>query len=128
MTTMGHNTSQHGQPGFRNAVVVDIDMWRRTGSSPRAVHDRTTSIDRPSDRSLALLRAVAAGRAELTCSRVPDFYVDGLCCCNQDVARELVRRGLIHQSCPGRIDQRVRAVLTDRGRAMLDLTSERRSA
>lgn len=124
---MGHNTSQHGQPGFRNAVVVDIDMWHRPGPSPRT-GSRTTSIDRPSDRFLALLRAVATGRAELTCSRVPDFYVDGLYCCNQDVAWELVWRGLIHQSGPGRIDQRVRAVLTDQGRTMLDLASERRSA
>ena len=48
-----------------------------------------------SHRALALLRATAAGRVELTCSSEPDFRVDKLACCDQPAARLLVHAGLI---------------------------------
>src|SRR3954471_1736717 len=46
-------------------------------------------------RALAMLRAVGAGRAELTCSCEPDLRVDGLPCCDQATAHDLARAGLI---------------------------------
>ncbi|MFC0543276.1 hypothetical protein [Kutzneria chonburiensis] len=46
-------------------------------------------------RAIAILRAVAAGRAELTDSREPDLRVDGLPCCDQAMAHDLVHAGLV---------------------------------
>lgn len=68
---------------------------------------------------LAILRAVASGRAEITCSCEPDLYVDGVPCCNQWVVHALVHSGHVRASRPGRIGQRVAAVLTDSGRSVL---------
>lgn len=45
-------------------------------------------------RALAMLRAVGAGRAELTCSCEPDLRVDGLPCCDQATAHALARAEL----------------------------------
>jgi len=72
-------------------------------------------------RRLAMLRAVAAGRAEMTLSREPDLYVDGLPCCDQSEARMLAHDGLIS---PGQAAARGRmqARLTDAGTALLGLT------
>ena len=72
-------------------------------------------------RALAMLRAVGAGRAELTCSCEPDLRVDGLPCCDQATAHELARAGLIR---PARgpvvaVGQWTRAELTDDGRTAL---------
>jgi hypothetical protein len=56
----------------------------------------TQPTDPPlSHRAMALLRATAAGRVELTCSSEPDFRVDQLACCDQPAARLLVHAGLI---------------------------------
>ncbi|OXM63795.1 hypothetical protein [Amycolatopsis vastitatis] len=68
-------------------------------------------------RAMAMLRAVGAGRAELTCSCEPDLRVDGLPCCDQATAHELARAGLIR---PARgavvaVGQWTRAELTDEG-------------
>jgi hypothetical protein len=52
----------------------------------------STTLNR---RALAMLRAVGAGRAELTCSCEPDLRVDGLPCCDQSTAHDLARAGLI---------------------------------
>jgi hypothetical protein len=68
-------------------------------------------------RELAMLRAVAAGRAELIRSCEPDLYIDGLCCCDQYTAHQLARRGLLRATAPGRIGERVRAELTATGHA-----------
>ena len=46
-------------------------------------------------RHVALLDAIATGRAQLTCSRAPDIYVDGLCCTDHAAAGELARLGLV---------------------------------
>lgn len=70
-------------------------------------------------RVLAMLRAVAAGRAELTCSCEPDLFIDGLCCCDQYTAHQLARGGLIRPNAPGMVGQRVRAELTAAGHAVL---------
>lgn len=70
-------------------------------------------------RQRAMLRAVAAGHAEITCSCEPDLYVDGLPCCDQNAARELVRAGLLRAARPGRVGQRVPALLTEPGHTAL---------
>ena len=75
-------------------------------------------------RALAILRAVATGRAEITCSSEPDLFVDGLACCDQYTAHVLARRALIVPAQPGRLGQRVRACLTSTGAAALGITYE----
>lgn len=75
-------------------------------------------------RALAMLRAVAAGRTEITCSCEPDMFVDGLPCCHQAVAHALVHAGLVRQSRPGSVGRRVRAVLTPEGHAILQAHRE----
>ena len=69
-------------------------------------------------RQQAMLRAVADGRAELTCSCEPDLYVDGLPCCDQGSARELLQTGLL-RTPSGLAGRRVTAALTSLGRAAL---------
>jgi hypothetical protein len=49
-------------------------------------------------RHLAMLRAVASGRAELTCSRIPDLYVDGRCCTDHAASALLIAAGLIDRA------------------------------
>ncbi|MEV0702299.1 hypothetical protein AB0I53_30895 [Saccharopolyspora sp. NPDC050389] len=78
-----------------------------------------TAIAVLNHRQLAMLRAVAGGRAEITCSCEPDLYVDGLPCCDQGSARELVQTGLLRAAPPGARGRRVAAALTDLGRAAL---------
>jgi hypothetical protein len=87
----------------------------------RAEDERGTEPgnQRATGRELAMLRAVAAGRAELVCSCEPDLYVDGLCCCDQYTAHQLARRGLLRATAPGRIGERVRAELTATGHAFV---------
>ncbi|MER6671174.1 hypothetical protein ABT256_41930 [Amycolatopsis japonica] len=63
-------------------------------------------------RELAILRAVASGRAEITCSSEPDLFIDGLPCCDQYTAHVLAHRALIIQARPGPLGQRVPARLT----------------
>ncbi|GAA3857010.1 hypothetical protein GCM10022243_22930 [Saccharothrix violaceirubra] len=71
-----------------------------------------------SHRARALLRAVEAGRAEVTLSREPDLKVDGLLCSDQSSARELSRAGLLRpaRDTPGHW---VPCELTAEGRALL---------
>jgi hypothetical protein len=70
-------------------------------------------------RHFALLRAVDAGRCEITCSCEPDLFIDGRTCCDQTAAHLLARAGLIRHAAHGSIGQRVPAQLTDAGRAVL---------
>lgn len=87
----------------------------------------TSTVDQEPDRStqpvsgrgLAFLRAVAAGRAELSVSCEPDLYIDGLSCGDQYTAHQLARAGLLRTSAPGVVGQRVRAELTSTGHAVL---------
>jgi hypothetical protein len=91
-----------GRPGMAGAVPVT------TGSGPGARH-------------VAVLRAVAAGRAELSVSRVPDVYVDGRCCTDHTVAGVLTAAGLIFapRATAAPLGSRVPAQLTDKGAALL---------
>ncbi len=70
-------------------------------------------------RVLAMLRAVAAGRAEISCSCEPDLFVDGLGCCDQYTAHQLASGGLVRPTVAGPLGQRVRAELTPAGLAVL---------
>jgi hypothetical protein len=65
-------------------------------------------------RERALLRAVAAGRCELTASREPDLLVDGMFCSDQLCARRLVRSRLVTRTGSGS-GRRTPAALSDAG-------------
>jgi hypothetical protein len=72
-----------------------------------------------SRRAIAMLKAVGEGRAELRCSCEPDLRVDGLSCCDQNIAHDLAHAGLIRAvgvTAPG---QWAPAELTDAGHRAL---------
>ncbi|KAA2264774.1 hypothetical protein F0L68_06725 [Solihabitans fulvus] len=71
-------------------------------------------------RARAMLRAVAAGRGELSGGSEPDLYVDGLSCSDQVAAHELAHAGLLRPAQPASLSERVRAELTEAGAAALD--------
>jgi len=79
----------------------------------------TTQPPVASHRVLAMLRAVAAGRAQVSCSAEPDLFVDGVPCCDQFTAHVLAHEGLVRPSQPGTPGQRVPAVLTRAGHALV---------
>lgn len=66
-------------------------------------------------RALAALRAVAAGRAQLTASSEPDLFIDGLAFSDQFTAHSLAHYGLIRAARPAAVGQRVPAMLTAAG-------------
>ena len=72
-----------------------------------------------SSRDRAILRAVAAGRAEIVYGSEPDLLLDGRCCCDQVAAHRLARAGLIGPVGIAHIGQRVPAGLTAAGSAEL---------
>jgi hypothetical protein len=72
-----------------------------------------------SGRAKAMLRAVAAGRAQLTGGREPDLYVDGLPCCDQTATHDLVHAGLLRARRAVGLEERTDAELTDAGRAAI---------
>lgn len=65
-----------------------------------------------SHRDRAILRAVAAGRAEILVGCCPDITVDGLWC-DHVAAAQLVARGWIRPLWPAKVGERVAAGLTD---------------
>jgi hypothetical protein len=69
-----------------------------------------------SHRAMAMLRAVAAGRAMMSGSCEPDLFIDGVACCDQMTAHVLAHAGYIRPSSAG---DRVPAELTEAGRAAL---------
>lgn len=73
----------------------------------------------PSHRVLAMLRAVAAGRGEVTLSSEPDMRIDGLPCCDQLAAHDLSHAGLIRPASLGVAGGWVPARLTDAGWTLL---------
>ena len=79
-----------------------------------------TTTSTLSGRDRAILRAVAAGGAELALGAEPDLFLDGRCCCDQSAAHHLVRAGLIAAATLGLIGQRVAADLTPTGQKALD--------
>ncbi|MFC4944114.1 hypothetical protein [Pseudonocardia sp. GCM10023141] len=70
-------------------------------------------------RDRAILRAVAAGTAELAWGVEPDLFIDGRCCCDQNAAHRLARCGLIAPVTVCVAGQRVAAKVTDEGFAHL---------
>lgn len=86
-----------------------------------------TTTTRPtmelSFRALAVLRAVAAGRAQLTASREPDLYIDGLAFSDQYTAHSLAHFGLIRIARPAAVGKRVPAILTPAGRMAMGVAS-----
>ena len=81
-----------------------------------------TTTNTLSGRDRAILRAVAAGGAELALGTEPDLFFDGRCCCDQSAAHYLVRAGLIAAASLGLVGQRVAAALTPTGRQALGVT------
>ena len=73
-----------------------------------------------SGRDRAILRAVAAGGAELQPGTEPDLFFDGRSCCDQTAAHYLVHAGLIDAATLGLVGHRVPAVLTPAGHQALD--------
>lgn len=78
-----------------------------------------TTTSTLSGRDRAILRAVAAGGAELALGIEADLYLDGRCCCDQSAAHHLVRAGMITATTLGLVGQRVAAALTPAGRQAL---------
>lgn len=68
-------------------------------------------------RALSMLRAVVAGRAQISCSSEPDLYVDGVPCCDQYLAHTLAHEGFIEPAYQGAVGTLVPAALTDAGMA-----------
>lgn len=83
-------------------------------------HPGTLRQDLVTHRVIAILRAVAAERVDMTCSCEPDLFVDGLACCDQYTAHLLVHCDLIRQAGAAVTGNRVRASLTGLGVATLD--------
>ena len=71
-------------------------------------------------RALAMLRAVDAGRGQLTLSQEPDLFIDGVPCCDQFTAHTLAHDGLIAPAHAGELGQRVPATLTAAGLAAIE--------
>jgi len=80
------------------------------------------------NRERAALQAIALGTAEITCSCEPDLFIDGLACCDQFTARRLAHLDFVAPAQHGIPGERVRAVLTDSGRAALSQELAPRSA
>ena len=76
-----------------------------------------------SGRDRAILRAVAAGRAELVLGAEPDLLLDGRYCCDPSAAHHLVRTGLTTAATLGRVGRRVAAGLTPAGHQALRVPS-----
>jgi hypothetical protein len=80
-----------------------------------------TTTSTLSGRDRAILRAVAAGGAELALGSEPDLFLEGRCCCDQPAAHHLVRAGLIAAATLGLVGQRVAATVTPAGRQALGI-------
>ncbi|HEY3472146.1 MAG TPA: hypothetical protein VGL47_43910 [Amycolatopsis sp.] len=72
-------------------------------------------------RAMAMLKAVAAGRAQMSCSCEPDLFIDGFACCDQMTAHALAHGGYLRPAVEGATG-RVPAELTEAGRAALEIT------
>jgi hypothetical protein len=81
-----------------------------------------TTTSTLSGRDRAILRAVAAGGAELGMGAEPDLFFDGRCCCDQSAAHRLVSAGFIATASLGLVGQRVAAALTVAGKQALGAT------
>ncbi|MEU3269800.1 hypothetical protein ABZ639_03085 [Saccharomonospora sp. NPDC006951] len=98
----------------------------KTASSTPAA---TSGQPRPlTHRSLAMLRAVADGRGQLSQSAEPDLFIDGMPCCDQFAAHALAHDGLLRPGRPGLAGQRVPAVLTAAGAALVSAAATKTAA
>ena len=99
-------------------MVYRLDVTQTTDTaSPSETAMTTTST--LSGRDRAILRAVAAGGAELALGTEPDLFLDGRCCSDQSAAHQLVRAGLIGAARLGLVGERVGAAITPAGREAL---------
>ncbi len=96
-------------------VVVYRLNVSQTTNPPRTTETAMTTTSTLSGRDRAILRAVAAGGAELLLGTEPDLFFDGRCCCDQTAAHYLVHAGLIAAATLGAVGRRVAAVLTPAG-------------
>jgi hypothetical protein len=70
-------------------------------------------------RAISMLRAVVAGRAQISCSSEPDLFIDNVPCCDQYTAHMLAHDGLIEPMTDGVVGEVVPAQLTAAGEAAL---------
>jgi hypothetical protein len=76
-----------------------------------------------SHRAMAMLRAVAAHRAQMSRSCEPDLFIDGFACCDQMTAHALAHGGFIRPVDRSVVADKIAAELTEAGRAALEVTS-----
>jgi hypothetical protein len=76
-----------------------------------------------SHRAMAMLRAVDARRAQMSCSCEPDLFIDGFACCDQMTAHALAHSGYIKPADVSAATGRVPAELTEAGRAAIAVTA-----
>jgi hypothetical protein len=88
----------------------------------------STTILTLTGRDRALLRAVAAGRCDITPTGIPELRVDGRWFCDQPRAHALVEAGLLARAGSGARGTPATALLTGAGRAALDGGYERPAA
>jgi len=101
------------RPPF-DVCAVCAEIEEDAMSAPRAA-----TLSTLTHRDRAILRAVAAGSAELVAGAEPDMYLDGLACSDQFAAHRLVHAGLIAVLGSARTGQRIGARLTAHGAALL---------
>ncbi|HEY7591577.1 MAG TPA: hypothetical protein VH969_00365 [Actinophytocola sp.] len=70
-------------------------------------------------RAISMLRAVVAGRAQISCSSEPDLFIDNVPCCDQFTAHMLAHAGLIEAATGGDVGDLVPAQLTAEGVAAI---------
>ena len=73
------------------------------------------SLGSLSHRDRAVLRAVAAGRCQISAGAGAPLVIDGICCCDQLVGPRLIKAGLI-----AAVPRPGPARLTPSGRAVLE--------
>ncbi|ATY16311.1 hypothetical protein CU254_12050 [Amycolatopsis sp. AA4] len=72
---------------------------------------------------MAMLKAVAQQRAEMSTSCEPDLFVDGFACCDQMTAHALAKGGYLRPGKGVTAAGRVPAELTEAGEAALSVTA-----
>ncbi|WP_154676464.1 hypothetical protein [Amycolatopsis benzoatilytica] len=72
---------------------------------------------------MAMLKAVAQQRAEMSTSCEPDLFVDGFACCDQMTAHALAHGGYVRPGLGTTSAGRVPAELTEAGVAALSITA-----
>jgi len=92
----------------RSTAIAQLCSWVAGTTTPNDIrlmeirmtteHDGSAVNKALTTRHLAMLRAVADGRAELTSSSIPDLYVDGRCCTDHAASALLIAAGLIDRA------------------------------